>query len=1621
MKKKSLLIVAVLTFVLSFAFAACGETETPHTHEYTAYEWVEGSTPTETEAGKATATCSACGESTTVDVPELTDESVWTVTVTDATCTVDGEKTYTSKYGTVKVGIAASHKFGELVAAKAATCETAGNVAYYHCTVCDKNFAEDGTTEITDVTIEAKGHNYGNIIAAVAATCTHEGNIAYYHCVDCGKYFNADKEELNGVEDTVIAKLQHAYGTLHAAVEPTCHSEGNVAYYECAECHKYFDEDHDEIESYVIQKTQHNFADSWEKGDENGHTRACTNEGCTEKETVPHNYEGSQCYSYNNDEHRVYCTVCNYEHLERHEFGDWTKEDDANHVQVCAKCNKKITEKHSGGTATCKERAVCNVCHEAYGSYADHVLGADGVCTVCGKTPNAVYSKTYSAFTVDASGSVSTSVNALLTFDANGKAEGVTGSVGIIKRNGEFEDEDWNGTEYYKITDSAVYIRYIDKDKGTVQFVSSYYKATKSSSSGKYGTPTLTETTYNGYITGTNGFIFIPQGYGSNIVLVPTDTPVTADSVAAAAFGNNSDLYGKIFIKYSGTEAHSVYYAANSSASVVCIDATVTDFDGAEVAPASFKTARAMIVKDKDGKVIAKYGYNGKDVVVLDEWAGKYAGNLGTVTVWGNGEITLSDNSVGVYDVVADQEYNIVVRVYNKEDVVAYYEVAANNVEYTYTVEIPEVVVTYNLGDYGKNSEVDSLKGITYTLAAAPTPTSDAVIFKGWTVGDDEETVYAAGSKIVLTGNVTVTAVWATKTKINIVNEKGDNQTIYAGAEDTLSETLKDYIPTVEGEEFYYWEIGGRQLSSNAKVGETELTVTAVWKKKYTLTIVYGNGLADGTETYFEGYIPDPEEPAFTAGKVFDGWFTDAACETAYIPEALSGDTLAFTIYAKWVAGMPLTGTSYGLYASLSGNSSQLYSIYGEERYYLTINEDGLITDSDSYTDKSKVVTFDETTNTFAYNGNSGKYFPEYNAFAVYKWNSSGERTSLKIYFVGATAVPLTDVSKNGYSYQYGKYAFIMAKLTRNGETKPLTIFVDGDDFYFDVIVEKETTDENGETVFEKLDRYSSISYGKIVKVYNADKSVLIATMGTPSRKYTLYKSLGTAGEYTATVDGVTSEDKVVLDDYGVNITFGSLSGTYTLNSDKSAYDVYLDSNKVYYSMTIDKATMSAALVKVMVTVSFDLNTVSGVDMGTFASVSVNKNISASLAEYKPTKDGYVFKGWYTTAELATSVSSVTPAEDITVYAKWAKECTVSFVTAHGTAPASFVVEQNQWAYPNGAEYKLEDTEDYAFYGWYVEGYNSNKVITGGYQVSDDTAFVALWKEKVTLTIKYVAGETEVITAKTVKIATGRTINLDAYKPTDVERGNYVFRSFYKDGDEAMTAIDDITVADGETAIVIAKMEMGLTLTVKYQDNKVADKAYVVGSGDALDLSAAKGVTYADGTDTFFVEGLYIDETYATAFTATSITENTTVYAKWIKAGTYTMVNGTKGFVYNDENGYWESNNKGANSSSATMTITAVDGPIVIMFGYACGGEGSGSQWWDYLSIKKADSEIVKYKQGSSTTESTLKVVGPMTVQLNVGETLVFTYKKDSSGNGTCDFARIYNLTINGVGAELTA
>ena len=102
----------------------------------------------------------------------------------------------------------------EKIPAKAATCTENGNSDYWYCAAFDKYFKdENGVNEITyeSTVTPATGHDLTNI-PAKEPTCTKDGNIEYWYCENCGKYFsdkNAETEIRQA--DTVIAATGHSY------------------------------------------------------------------------------------------------------------------------------------------------------------------------------------------------------------------------------------------------------------------------------------------------------------------------------------------------------------------------------------------------------------------------------------------------------------------------------------------------------------------------------------------------------------------------------------------------------------------------------------------------------------------------------------------------------------------------------------------------------------------------------------------------------------------------------------------------------------------------------------------------------------------------------------------------------------------------------------------------------------------------------------------------------------------------------------------------------------------------------------------------------------------------------------------------------------------------------------------------------------------------------------------------------------------------------------------------------------------------------------------------------------------------------------------------------------------
>ena len=123
---------------------------------------------------------------------------------------------------------------------------------------------------------------------------------------------------------------------------------GKAIYYKsCAVCGLSSEGTADEATFLSGNALDHNWGD-WTSNEDGTHTRTCTVDGCSA------GTQTENCIDANKD-HK--CDICDYIISE-------CADDNKDHK--CDYCGKKLTE-HTGGKATCKDKAKCEVCGAEYG------------------------------------------------------------------------------------------------------------------------------------------------------------------------------------------------------------------------------------------------------------------------------------------------------------------------------------------------------------------------------------------------------------------------------------------------------------------------------------------------------------------------------------------------------------------------------------------------------------------------------------------------------------------------------------------------------------------------------------------------------------------------------------------------------------------------------------------------------------------------------------------------------------------------------------------------------------------------------------------------------------------------------------------------------------------------------------------------------------------------------------------------------------------------------------------------------------------------------------------------------------------------------------------------------
>lgn len=166
------------------------------------------------------------------------------------TCTEKGKQTYECSVCHVKESRDVeriAHSFGILHEEITPTCVDNGVRTYTQCQTCKQYFTEQGEligASADDLAIPATGiHDFRAGEVTKRPTCAEKG-AQIYECFTC--------HEQKSVE---LDKVDHEYGDLHGAVEPTCGRDGNLAYYQCSTCNEYFDIDRMPLEAVVRSAT----------------------------------------------------------------------------------------------------------------------------------------------------------------------------------------------------------------------------------------------------------------------------------------------------------------------------------------------------------------------------------------------------------------------------------------------------------------------------------------------------------------------------------------------------------------------------------------------------------------------------------------------------------------------------------------------------------------------------------------------------------------------------------------------------------------------------------------------------------------------------------------------------------------------------------------------------------------------------------------------------------------------------------------------------------------------------------------------------------------------------------------------------------------------------------------------------------------------------------------------------------------------------------------------------------------------------------------------------------------------------------------------------------------------
>ena len=555
-------------------------------------------------------------------------------------------------------------------------------------------------------------------------------------------------------------------------------------------------------------------------------------------------------------------------------------------------------------------------------------------------------------------------------------------------------------------------------------------------------------------------------------------------------------------------------------------------------------------------------------------------------------------------------------------------------------------VITFNSN--GGSTVASINKDYGETVEAPENPVKEGYAFTGWYIDEGLISKYTFGK--MPAKNITLYAGW----KVNTYNVEFKDSELEPIKVEYGEKIVRPNNPYKEGYTFINWyKDEGRTITYNfdEKV-YADVTLYASWKvNKYTVTYnTNGGNSIEKSEVEYGSIVPRPTDPE-KEGYTFIGWQT------------IEGETYNFgvmpseniTIYASWKANR------YRISFESNGGSevSPIEGMFGEEIEAPDIPEKDDYKFAGWYKDE-------QLTNLYSFS-----VMPSENITLYAKWTKDenviryvmggGENNpSNPTTYVKGVEIELNNPEREGYTF--GGW-YIDENLTNKIEK--ITKSMNGDiTLYAKWIANKYTItfDTNGGSEVENIE----IEYEDIIKNLPTPAKIgyrftgwyidealterlkpeaeIMGNMklyaGWEEGLYTVtYESNGGSHVNTVTINGIDVLAKP-NDPYKEGYKF---AGWY---KDVGLTELYTFDRNVEMDMTLYAKWISNDLH----TISYEL------DGGINDPSNPTEYITGEEKEIKsPTKEGYVFVGWYTDSEYKNVITKISNDmnKDITLYAKW--------------------------------------------------------------------------------------------------------------------------------------------------------------------------------------------------------------------------------------------------------------------------------------------------------------------------------------------------------------------------------